>query len=153
MKIVKLKKSLYMYGSRCRKGYSFQAGVSLIEIVVIIVAVSFLSMIVSSMPLSISSIASSKHASIAKDVAERQLDYLRRQTYPLLANGTTVFSDASLGALSGASAFYDVQGCPAEICQNGEKAKQVSVTINWNEAGNNKTVNLTTLVGQGGVGQ
>lgn len=130
-----------------------QRGMSMVEIVLVIGVVIFIFLLINSLPGSISIIGRSKHTSIAKDVASKEIEYLRQQTYANLSVGSGTFTDANLQNLPNSSATYDIENCPAIICTGGEKVKQVSVTVSWLESGNTKQVKLNTLVAQGGVGQ
>lgn len=129
------------------------SGVSLVELVLVVAAVGFLALLVNNLPSSISSINKSRHASLARDVASKQIDYLRRQTYENLSLGTVAFSDSGLGNLPESSAVYEVEDCPVEVCTDLEDAKEVKVKVSWNESGDSKFVELVTIIGEGGVGQ
>lgn len=130
-----------------------ERGVSLIELVLVIAAVGFLALLVSNLPSSISSINKSRHASLARDIAGKQIEYLRRLTYANLSEGAESFFDSGLSNLPGALATYEVEACSPEICPNQEGAKEVKVKVSWNESGDNKSVELTTIIGEGGLGQ
>lgn len=130
-----------------------ERGVSLVELVLVVAAVGFLALLVNNLPSSISSINKSRHASLARDVAGKQIEYLRRQTYTNLSLGTESFYDSGLSNLPGALATYEVEVCSPEICPNQEEVKEVRVKVYWNESGDNKSVELTTIIGEGGLGQ
>lgn len=132
---------------------NYELGVSLIELVLVLATVAFLALLVNSLPSAISSVNRSRHASLARDIASKEVDYLRKKTYGNLSNGTGSFSDSSLSSLPSPSAVYDVEDCPLDLCPNQEKAKKVDVKVSWRESGDNKSVELTTLVGEGGIGQ
>lgn len=123
------------------------------EVVLVITVVAFLALIIASLPQSVSSINKNRHASIARDIAGKQVDYLRKQTYANLANGTTSFSDQNLTGLPQGAALYEVVDCPEEVCTSLENVKKVTVKVEWNESGDLKKVELVTLVGEGGLGQ
>ena len=129
-----------------------EKGVSLVELVLVVAAVGFLALLVSNLPSSISSINKSRHASLARDIAGKQMDYLRRQTYANLSEGTESFFDSSLNNLPGALATYEIEECPLEVCLDQESAKEVKVKVIWNESGDSKSVELVTIVGEGGIG-
>lgn len=130
-----------------------EKGLSMIELVLVLLVVSFLVLLISNLPSSVNSINKSRHASLAKDIANKELDYLRRQTYTNLANGTDTFTDTSLNGLPGHDATYTIEDCPATVCTSSEAVKKVNVSISWDESGQTKKVELTTLVAEGGVGQ
>lgn len=130
-----------------------QNGVSLVELVLVVAAVVFLALLVNNLPSSISSINKSRHASLARDIAGKQMDYLRRQTYANLSLGVEAFYDSGLNNLPGTLATYEVEDCPLEVCFDQEEAKEVKVKVSWNESGDSKSVELVTIVGEGGLGQ
>lgn len=136
-----------------RKG---QAGVSLVELLLVVAAVGFLVMLIANLPSSVSSINKSRHLSIAKDISNRKMESLRKEGFSALSNqakGESSFTDPDLNSLPAGAAVYDLESCPPLICGANEQALQVKVRVNWNELGDNKFVELLTLVGEGGVGQ
>ncbi len=130
-----------------------EKGVSLVELVLVVAAVGFLALLVNNLPSSISSINKSRHISLARDIAGKQMDYLRRQSFDNLSIGTEGFFDSGLATLNGASAVYQIDECNPEICTEGEEIKEVKVKISWNESGDNESVELFTIIGKGGLGQ
>jgi len=124
-----------------------------VELVLVVAAVGFLALLVNNLPSSISSINKSRHISLARDVAGKQMEFLRRQSFENLSNGTETFSAPELNTLNGANALYEINDCPPEICTEGEEAREVKVRITWNESGDNKSVELMTIIGKGGLGQ
>lgn len=133
----------------------FQAGVSMVELVIVTGAVIFLGLLVMSLPSSISSINRSRHTSIAKDISNRQIEQLRKQPFEDLAKGASPFTDLSLSSLNQGTATYEVSDCPFTVCteEQSTKIKQVKVTVSWNESGDSKKIEMVTLVGEGGIGQ
>ncbi|MCL4367048.1 hypothetical protein M1563_02675 [Patescibacteria group bacterium] len=130
-----------------------EQGVSVIELVLVTVIIAALALLVANLPSSVSSINRSRHSSIAKDIATRELEYLRKLSYDSLSNGTNNFTDPDLTSLPKSTASYTVNDCQEPACINGEKAKIVTVSVAWNESGDDKTVDLSTIVSQGGLAQ
>lgn len=130
-----------------------EKGASFVELILVVAAVGFLALLINSIPSAISSISRSRHTSIAREIASKEMDYLRKQTYANLPNGENSFSDTALTSLPLSSASYVIESCSSEICQNEENAKQVKVKVSWSESGDNKSVELATIVGEGGIGQ
>lgn len=126
-------------------------GFSLVEILLVVSALFFLGLLVASLPSAISSINKSRHTSLAKEAASRQLNSLRQQGFSNLANGSSGFADSSLSSLNNVTATYEVEDCPVEICTNNEETKKVIVKIAWKELGDDKRVELQTLVSEGGI--
>lgn len=128
-------------------------GISLIELILVVVVVGVLALLVASLPSSIQSIRNSGNTSLAREIASKELDSLRKQPFADLSNGTNSFTDTNLSKLPSPTAGYDIEDCPPEICTSGEVAKIIKVKINWIESGNVKELNLSTLVTEGGLGQ
>jgi len=130
-----------------------QAGISLIELILVVAAVAFLVLLLANLPSAIASINKSRHASTARSIVNKQTDYLRKQTYTNLANGTNSFSDTALSSLRSAAGTYKIEDCPPAVCTASEEIKQITVTVSWNEMGDNKSIEVVTLVGKEGLGQ
>lgn len=125
----------------------------MIEILLVVAAVGFLVLLIANLPSSVASISKSRHASLAREIANKEMDFLRKKTYANLALGTNTFTDPGLDNLPTPSASYEVTDCPVQVCSGGEKVKQIKVTVAWNEGGSNKSVELVTLIGENGVAQ
>jgi type II secretory pathway pseudopilin PulG len=130
-----------------------QRGISLIELILVVVAVGVLAVLIASLPASIQSIRNSGNTSLAKEIANKEIDLLRKQPYSGLSNGMNTFTDASLFKLPSPAAQYEVSDCPIEVCASGEVAKKIKVTVFWQEAGVVKKVELSTLMTERGLGQ
>lgn len=130
---------------------SSQGGISLIELLLVVVSVGFLALLIANLPSSMSAINQSRHASLAREIASKEIDYLRRQTYTNLANSSSNFTDSSLTALPNPLATYEVTDCPLSICTHNERAKQVRVKVSWVESGVNKNVQLTSIIAESGL--
>lgn len=131
-------------------------GVSLIELVLVVATVIFLALLINNFPSSIASINKSKHSSIARDIVGKQLDALRRQKYADLNNtleGGVSFTDSGLYALPSSSAVYEINDCPVSVCSNNENIKEVKVRVKWKENSQDETVELSTLIAEGGITQ
>ena len=130
---------------------SNQNGVTIIEVLLVIACLMFLVLIINNIPPSISSINKSRHQAIARDIVNKELETLRKQGYANLANGLVNFSDTNLTKLPTPSATVDIENCPVSICTLSEKLKSVVVTVTWYESGAIKNIQMTTLIGQGGL--
>jgi len=135
------------------KKVGLQLGFSLVEVLLVIAAVLFLGLLVANLPSAISSVTQSQHSSLAREIASKKIENLRQQTYDNLFNGTDTFFDSSLSGLPGATASFEIADCPVDICSLGEHAKQITVNITWKEAGVDKSVDLTTIISEGGLSQ
>ncbi len=125
----------------------------MIELLLVVVAVAILALIITSLPWAIQSIRKSGNVSIAREIASKELDTFRKQPYANLSNGTNSFADPSLLNLPSPTATYEIEDCPLEICSLSETAKTVKVKVSWMESGNTRTVELSTIVSEGGLGK
>lgn len=132
---------------------TYQKGFSLVEIVLVTAIIGSLALLILSIPSSLASIQRSRHVSIAKTIAAKEVESLRRLTFANLANGTSQFTDADLSLLPQGNASYTISDCPQTICKSSESIKQASITVSWNESGKNQNISLDTLIGSGGLGQ
>lgn len=130
-----------------------QKGVTILELVLVVFTIGFMALLINNLPGAVKSISISKHLSIAKNIADKEVEYLRRQTYGNLTNGAMTFTDLSLSNLPQGSASYTISDCPVSICTQGESVKQAQVTVSWKEEGKVSSVNLYTLISDGGLGQ
>ncbi|MDO8638692.1 MAG: hypothetical protein Q7R43_03890 [Candidatus Daviesbacteria bacterium] len=130
-----------------------QRGISLIEIVLVAAAMIALALLLGTLPSSMSSINKSRQTSLAKEVTAKEIEYLRGQAYEDLIEGDNTFVDVSLDKLGNAQGSYEVKACSPTICTLNEDVKEIKVKVSWVEAGENKNVELSTLVSKGGIGQ
>lgn len=130
-----------------------QKGVSLVELLLVVAAVAFLALLINNLPSALASINRSRHASLAREIAVKQVDYLRKQPYINLADGSSPFSDTGLSSLPQSAATFVIEPCPETVCPGQEEAKQITVEVSWKESTDDKKVQLVTLIGEGGLGQ
>lgn len=128
-------------------------GISLVEIILVAAAVVALALLLGTLPSSMSSINKSRQISLAKEIASKELEYLRNQDYENLIEGNNSFVDTNLNKLPRAEGLYEINACSPELCTLEEDIKKITVKVLWNEAGDNKNVELSTLVSKGGLGQ
>ena len=130
-----------------------QAGVTLVELLLVVAAIGLLVYLIANLPASITAINKSRHTSVAREIASKKLDSLREQTYTGLTETTEPvnFNDSSLTDLPSGSATYEILPCPDQICTNEEKIKEIKVSVKWVEQSNQKSVDLTTLIADGGL--
>lgn len=130
-----------------------EKGVSLVEIILVVIAVAILALLVSALPQSISSIRKSGNISLAREIASKQLELLRKQPYSNLPNGVNNFTDISLSKLPNPTASFEIDDCPENICTLEENAKIVKISVNWMESGRTQNAELVTIISEGGLGQ
>lgn len=131
--------------------HNVSRGFVLIEAVLVISIIGLMALLVTNLPSSIGLNSNSNYQSIAKQVASKQLEDLRLQTYDNLANGTTNISDTRLNSLPKGSGIVTISDCPAQICTNGELLKDVTVVISWYEKSSTSSATFSTMIGQGGL--
>ncbi len=136
------------------KGYfKNQHGMTILEVILVVLIICFLALLINNLPGAVKVISISHHSSVANDIAGKEIEYLRRQTYTNLVNGTNSFSDPNGDQLPQFSANYTVSDCPVSICTNNESVKDVQVKVSWVEQGNIRTVEMDTLISDGGLGK
>ncbi len=129
----------------------WEKGVSLIEVLIVIVAVGFLVFLVASIPNAISLTTKSRNLSLAREIALKQVEDKRAVKYGNLVNGVTAVSDVRLALLPSGSGTVTVEDCDVAVCTNNEPIKSIKVNIIWTQQGDNETIEVTTLVGEGGL--
>ncbi|OGE30611.1 hypothetical protein A2631_03580 [Candidatus Daviesbacteria bacterium RIFCSPHIGHO2_01_FULL_44_29] len=127
-------------------------GLSLIEIVLVIMLVGFLGLLLNNLPSSLRLISISNQTSIAKEILLKKIEDLRTTPFANLANGATSFTDPKLVNLSAGEASLVIQDCPISICTLGEVVKQVDLTVTWKDSTSHiRSTALTTLITNGGL--
>lgn len=130
-------------------------GFSLVELLLVIAAVSFLVLLLGSIPNSVNLIGRSRQQSIAREIISREIEDKRAITYINLATGETQVNDPRLGLLPAGSGKTVIADCiPVEspaICPGGENIKQITVTLDWKTAGKAQTIKVETLISEGGL--
>ncbi len=123
-------------------------GVSMIELVLVFAIAGALVFLVGSLPNSIKLIASSQKVSIAREIASKQIEEKRQLKYANLPYGEQAFTDSRL---PGSSGIVLVEDCNPSICSLGELAKEVTVTVSWDENGQNRKIELKTIISENGL--
>lgn len=139
------------------KNYKFKIinskyGFALVEVLLVVLIVGFLALLISNLPSSLRLNSNSKYQSIAKQIASKQIETLRQQTFANLSLGTTPIVDTRLSTLPSGSGEVTIADCPASVCPNNEQLKLVTIKIQWVEENSNpKSATLETLIGEGGL--
>ncbi len=128
-----------------------QKGVSLIEILLVVVIIGFIALLTTSLPSSIGLIGVSDKTSLANDIAAKQIEYLRHQTFINLANGSNSFTDLRLSNLPSGGGTYLIEDCPVSVCASDEEIKKATVTVTWSDKGVTRSVKITTFISEGGL--
>lgn len=128
-------------------------GFSLVEILLVIAGIGFLIILMAALPNSVKLITHSKYQSLAREIAAKQIETVREQSYANLALGTQGLSDSRINLLPSGSGVKMVEDCDPQICTQSELVKKVTVTIDWIQEGSNKQARLVTFVSDGGLNQ
>lgn len=130
-----------------------EKGVSLIESLLVVVAVAIIVVLLANLPNAINLINKSKHLSLAREIALKQLEDKRSISYINLANDTTAIVDNRFESLPQGSGTVVVADCDPLICTSGESIKKITVTISWKEGSTQQQFKIDTFIGEGGLNQ
>lgn len=136
---------------RVKSGLNAKKGFTLIEVVLVTGIVGLMALLITNLPSSINLNSNSNYQSLAKQIASKQLEDLRLQTYENLANSTQPIQDPRLSSLPKGNGTIVVDDCSVQICTQGEQLKTVTVTINWFEKTSTTSAVFTTMIGLGGL--
>lgn len=128
-------------------------GVSLVEVLLIVTSVGFLVLLIGNIPNSIGLIGKAGRQSIAREIANKQIEDKRAFIYSNLANGTVEVVDSRLNSLPSGSGSVTISDCGPTVCNNSEVAKVLEVIITWQEFTNTEALKLETLISQEGLNQ
>lgn len=132
---------------------SAQRGVSLIETILVVLALGFIVILMANLPNALGLIQKSKHVGIAREIAAKAIEDKRATSYINLVNGATSISDSRLNILPSGSGQIDISDCDPTICTNSEPIKKIKVTVTWKDLSKTQTIVLETFIGQGGLNQ
>ncbi len=128
-------------------------GFSLIESLLVVVIIGSIVFLMASIPNSMMLITKSKHASLAREIAVKQIEDKRTIDYSNLVDDNSPISDTRLSLLPQSDGTVVVTDCDPQVCTNGEHIKQVTVTVNWQDNNKLQTITLKTMIGEGGINQ
>lgn len=128
-----------------------EKGVSLVESLLVVVVVAVMVFLMANLPNAMNLINKSKHLSLAREIASKQIEDKRSLSFTNLANDSADISDSRISLLPGGSGSVVVADCEVQVCTNGEHVKQITVTVNWNDNNKQQTITLKTLIGEGGL--
>lgn len=131
----------------------FQKGSSLVEILLVIVTVTTMVFLIANIPNAINLMNKSKHLSIAREIATKQIEDKRNINYANLVNDASPINDPRLISLPKGAGTITVEDCGLTICTNEEHIKQVTATITWQDNNKTQTTTLKTMIGEGGLNQ
>ena len=135
------------------KGFSLTRGFSLIEYLLAIAMVGIIIILMANLPNAMGLMNKSKHLSLVREIAAKQIEDKRAVSFANLANDNSAIVDSRINLLPGGSGTVIVEDCDPTICTDEENIKQVTVTVNWQDNNKTQTVSLKTFIGEGGLNQ
>lgn len=126
-----------------------QAGFTIIELLVTIVVATLIILAVSSLFITIARAQrSTELLEVASRAGERQIESLRNENYvSLVPDSTVTFTDVLPASLP------EPRTGVAAISEPIDGVRRVDITVTYRDAGKNKTVKLSSLIGQIGIAQ
>lgn len=134
-----------------------EKGISLVEMLLVIVVIGTSVFLLANLPNALNLISKSNHMSLAREIATKVIEDKRSINYANLVPDTATIADSRISLLPSGFGTVTVANCDpqtnSQFCPNGEHIKIVTVTINWKDNNKTQTVNLKTLIGEGGINQ
>lgn len=130
-----------------------QRGASLVEPLLVLVIIASTVFLIANIPNALTLIGKSKHMSLAKEIASKQIEDKRNISFENLVNDEATIIDSNISLLPNGTGSVVVADCDPLICTNSENIKKVTVTVSWKDNTKNQTVVLSTLIGEGGINQ
>lgn len=130
-----------------------EKGISLVEVLLVVIILGLMVFLLSSFPNAVNLIGRSGHLSLAREIASKQIEDKRSESYQNLASGSTTLSDPRISLLPQGGGTVLIEDCPSTICTQSENVKQMTVTVNWKENNKSESVSLKTLIAEGGLNQ
>lgn len=130
-----------------------EKGVSLIESLLVVVVVASIVFLISSLPNALTLVSKSRHLSLAREIAAKQIEDKRMISYDNLVSDESPISDSRLNLLPQGSGVVIVEDCNLSICELGEAVKQVTAEVIWQDNNKPQSVILKTMISEGGLNQ
>lgn len=125
-------------------------GFSLVEIIMAVATIGLLSILIGSLPNSISLVGKSHHLSTVKEIASKKVEDLRAIPYSNLQNGETQIDDYRLNLIPQGNGTTTIEDC-MDICAPGEYVKKVTVELEWQEGAVPRAYKVQTLIADNGL--
>ncbi len=130
-----------------------ESGVSLIESLLVVAVTGSLVFLLAAIPNAMMLLTKSRHLSLAREIAVKQLEDKRTISYSNLVNDSSPVNDTRLSLLPEGNGTVIVEDCSFSICTNEEQAKQITVNVSWKENSKAQNITLKTIIGAGGINQ
>lgn len=128
-------------------------GISLIEVLLVVAVVGTAVFLMANLPNAMGLVNKSRHLSLAREIAAKEIEDRRNVSYINLVPDTTEIIDSRISLLPSGNGQVIVTDCDPLICTNDEHIKQVAVTVQWKEGSKDQQVSLKTFIGEGGINQ
>lgn len=128
-------------------------GISLVEILLVVATIGFIVILIANLPNALGLVTKSRHISLAKEIAAKQIEDKRDVSFINLVNGTTAISDSRLSLLHQGAGTLEIADCNPQICSNLEPIKYIKVTVSWMDNLKEQNIILETFIGEGGLNQ
>lgn len=144
------------------KFHPSEKGLSLVEALLVVVIIGTVVLLLANIPNSLMLVGKSRHMSLAREIAAKQIEDKRSVSYNNIGLGSSPIGDSRLSLLPQGNGTVVVGtetspgvwvNCDISICANGEAIKQVAVTVNWVDNNKPQTITLKTMIGEGGINQ
>lgn len=134
-----------------------ESGVSLIESLLVVVVIGSIVFLIANIPNALMLIGKSRHLSLAREIAVKQIEDKRAMNYANLVIDNSLINDTRLSLLPGGSGTVEVSDCDPSVCTNEELneelIKQVKATVSWMDNGKSQNLTIETMIGEGGINQ
>lgn len=130
-----------------------QKGVSFIELILVVVIIASTVLLLASLPNAFLLINKSRHLSLAKEIASKQIEDKRGISFSNLVNDSLPISDPRINLLPSGSGTIIVSDCDVSICIYSENIKKVTATVSWKDNNKTQSISLDTFIGVGGINQ
>ncbi len=131
-------------------------GVSLVESILVVVMLGIIILLMANLPNAMGLINKSKHLSLAREIASKQIEEKRETPYANLVSdpdNPSAILDSRFSLLPNGSGSVKIEDCSSQICTNLEPVKQITVTVSWKEMSKDQIVTLKTFIAEGGLNQ
>lgn len=128
-------------------------GTTLVEALLVIVIIGSIVFLLANIPNTLLLVTKSRHVSLAREIAVKQIEDKRTINYANLVNDNSQISDSRISLLPQGSGSVIVADCSLTVCTNGEHIKQVTVSVNWSDNNKVQSLTLKTMIGEGGINQ
>lgn len=128
-------------------------GISLIEVLLVVAVVGTAVFLMANLPNAMGLVNKSRHLSLAREIAVKEIEDRRNISYINLVPDTTAIIDSRISLLPSGNGQVIVTDCDLLICTNDEHIKQVTVIVKWKEGSKDQQASLKTFIGEGGINQ